>query len=120
MMKIAYFDCFSGASGDMILGAMFDAGLAVERLSTELDKLHLSHFHIDVRKVQKEGIGGSQAVVEIDQDHHGHHHRRLADILQILRRSDLDEEIKLFLEYWHAPVARQRLKEALAKFTPRG
>ncbi len=93
-MKTAYFDCFSGASGDMILGAMFDAGLAVERLSAELAKLHLSHFHIAARQVQKMGIGGSQAVVEIDHDHHGHHHRRLPDILQILHRSDLAEELK--------------------------
>jgi len=92
-MKTAYFDCFSGASGDMILGAMFDAGLAVERLSAELAKLHLSHFHITARKVQKKGIGGTQAVVEIDQDHHGHHHRRLPDILEILQNSGLDETV---------------------------
>jgi uncharacterized protein (TIGR00299 family) protein len=93
-MKTAYFDCFSGASGDMILGAMLDAGLTVERLSGELEKLNLSHFRIDMRKVQKMGIGGSQAIVDIDQEHHGHHHRRLPDILEILHRSDLDETIQ--------------------------
>ena len=93
-MKIAYFDCFAGASGDMIFGAMLDAGLALERLSAELAKLHLSNYRLDVRQVQKMGLSGSQAVVKIDQDHHGHHHRRLADILQILQQSDLEAAIR--------------------------
>ena len=109
-MKTAYFDCFSGASGDMILGAMLDAGLLVERLSAELEKLHLSHFRIDAKKVQKKGIGGTQAVVEIDQDHHGHHHRRLPDILQILQDSDLDERVKE-----KCATVFQRLAEAEAR-----
>ena len=58
-MKIAYFDCFAGASGDMILGAIMDAGLEVDQLSAELVKLNLSHFQLKVRKVQKMGIGAS-------------------------------------------------------------
>ena len=65
----------------MILGAMIDSGLAVERLSAELGKLQNTNYRLDAHKVKKMGIFGSQAVVEIDQDHHGHHHRRLADIL---------------------------------------
>jgi uncharacterized protein (DUF111 family) len=109
-MKIAYFDCFAGASGDMILGAMLDAGLALERLAAELDKLHLSHYRLDVRPVQKMGLYGSQAVVEIDQDHHGHHHRRLADILQILQQSDLEAAIQQ-----KSAAIFQRLAEAEAR-----
>ena len=93
-MIIAYFDCFAGASGDMILGALLDAGLEMDQLSAELAKLRLSHFEVNVRKVQKNGIGGSQALVYIDQEHHGHHHRRLGDILEILRQSDLDDWIR--------------------------
>jgi uncharacterized protein (TIGR00299 family) protein len=109
-MKIAYFDCFAGASGDMILGAMLDAGLALERLAAELDKLHLSHYRLDVRQVQKMGLCGSQAVVEIDQEHHGHHHRRLADILQILQQSDLEAAIQQ-----KSAAIFQRLAEAEAR-----
>jgi len=109
-MKIAYFDCFAGASGDMILGAMMDAGLALERLAAELDKLHLSHYRLDVRPVQKMGLYGSQAVVEIDQNHHGHHHRRLADILQILQQSDLEAAIQQ-----KSAAIFQRLAEAEAR-----
>ena len=60
-MKIAYFDCFAGASGDMILGALLDAGLTIDRLREEIAKLHLSHYELDVEKVVKRGVGGSQA-----------------------------------------------------------
>ena len=49
-MKVAYFDCFSGASGDMIMGALLDAGLKLEVLKGELCKLRLSHYEIGVRK----------------------------------------------------------------------
>ena len=93
-MKTAYFDCFSGASGDMILGALLDAGLELDRLTDDLDKLGLDHYHLSVKDVVKRGIGGSQAVVEIHQEHHDHHHRRLSDILDILSRSHLKESVK--------------------------
>ena len=45
-MKIAYFDCFAGASGDMILGALVDAGLDINELKSELAKLHLDHYDL--------------------------------------------------------------------------
>ncbi|SPF50510.1 conserved hypothetical protein [Syntrophobacter sp. SbD1] len=99
-MRIAYFDCFSGASGDMILGALMDAGLSVERLREELAKLHLSHYEVNVEKVIKKGIGGSQAVITLDDhhdDHHGHHHhhhRNLHDIEEIIGTSSLDDAVK--------------------------
>ncbi len=93
-MKIAYFDCFSGASGDMILGALMDAGLPLEKLKTELGKLKLSHFDLEVEKVAKKGIAGSKALVMIEEDHHHHHHRHLSDIRSIIHNSDLDSGIK--------------------------
>jgi uncharacterized protein (TIGR00299 family) protein len=93
-MKIAYFDCFSGASGDMILGALMDAGLGLEQLKEELAKLRLTHYDLQVKKVSKKGIGGSQAVVIIEHDHHHHHHRHLHDIEEIIGESDLEESVK--------------------------
>jgi uncharacterized protein (TIGR00299 family) protein len=93
-LKIAYFDCFAGASGDMILGALLDAGLTITQLREEIAKLHLSHYGLDVEKVVKRGIGGSQAHVTIDQEHHGRHHRRLAHIRQIIADSDLEPTVK--------------------------
>jgi len=92
-MKVAYFDCFAGASGDMILGALMDAGLELELLKGELAKLHLTHYDLQVKKVAKRGIGGSQAVVSVHEDHH-HHHRHLHDIEEIIDKSDLKESVK--------------------------
>jgi len=109
-MRIAFFDCSAGASGDMILGSLLDAGLSMDRLREDLARLGLAHFEVRVRQVAKRGIGGSQAVITIDQEHHGHHHRHLDDIRHIIEGSDL-----------HAPVKERslrvftRLAEAEAK-----
>ena len=75
-MKIAYFDCFSGASGDMILGALVDAGLSLEHLTGELAKLNLSHYQIAAKKVVKQGLGGTQMLIDLEMGHFdvGHHH----------------------------------------------
>lgn len=93
-MKIAYFDCFSGASGDMILGSLLDAGLPIERLKSEIALLHLSHYDIQVEKVIKKGIAGSQAIIQLKEDHFQHHHRHLHDIEEIIKNSELDECVK--------------------------
>ena len=93
-MRIAYFDCFAGASGDMILGAMLDAGLELAHLKQELAKLGLSHYDIDKAAVVKNGISGSQALVNVEEDHHHHHHRHLADITGIIASSDLNPVVK--------------------------
>ncbi|MBW1946169.1 MAG: nickel pincer cofactor biosynthesis protein LarC [Deltaproteobacteria bacterium] len=93
-MKVAYFECFSGASGDMILGSLIDAGLDVEQLKKELGKLHLTHYDLGAKKVIKRGIGGIQALVSVDEDHHGHHHRDLHHIEKIIEKSDLEKPVK--------------------------
>lgn len=62
-MRIAYFDCFSGISGDMALGALLDAGLKLEPLLEELSKLPLKDYRLEVRKVDKGGILATQVVV---------------------------------------------------------
>ena len=49
-MKIAYFDCFAGASGDMILGSLMDAGLDIDHLRGELAKLRLTHYDLQKKK----------------------------------------------------------------------
>jgi pyridinium-3,5-bisthiocarboxylic acid mononucleotide nickel chelatase len=93
-MKMAFFDCSAGAAGDMILGSLLDAGLSLDRLKGELGKLRLDHFDVQVRDVVKRGIGGSQALVCIDQNFHEHSHRNLHDICTIIRSSDLDTRVK--------------------------
>jgi len=90
-MKVAYFDCFSGVSGDMILGAMIDAGLDVHKLETELRKLHLSGFELRTEKVTRKGISGNRFEVVIDESQN---ERNFNDIAEIIDQSDLAEDIK--------------------------
>ena len=90
-MRVAYFDCFSGASGDMILGALIDAGLSPRLLREELKKLHLSKVRLAVRKVLKGGISSTRVVVEGAEKRS---HRNLKEMLGIIDRSGLDAEVK--------------------------
>ena len=90
-MKIAYFDCFSGISGDMTVGALLDAGLKIETLEKELKKLGLSGYQLEVNKVAKKGISATKFKVKIEEEGV---ERRFKDILTILEKSKLDEEIK--------------------------
>jgi len=90
-MKIAYFDCFAGASGDMILGALIDAGLDIRILKSRLQKLPLKGWDIRSTKVQKNGITGTKFEVVIP---HEHRHRHLADIVSLIDRSGLSAGVK--------------------------
>lgn len=122
-MKIAYFDCFSGISGDMTLGALVDSGINPDTLNAELAKLKLDEFTLRFDKVAKHGVTGTQAIVEMTgmtdsarvhnaspvEAHHYHSHnhsyehnhhshtdkpsRYLSDIFAILDNSDLEEPI---------------------------
>ena len=91
-MKIAYFDCFSGASGDMILGSLIDAGLNPRRLREELKKLRIPTVHVKVKKVLKRGVAATQAIVEGKRGERSH--RNLKEMLSILDRSGVEREIK--------------------------
>jgi uncharacterized protein (TIGR00299 family) protein len=91
-MKIAYFDCFSGASGNMILGSMIDAGLSSQRLREELKKLRLHDVSLKVKKVQKGGISGTLVMVEGRREKR--HSRNLKEILKIIDQSRLEPWIK--------------------------
>ncbi len=58
-MKLAYFDCFSGISGDMTLGALVDAGCAVEQLRSELRGLQVPGWELTAEKVWKNGMAAT-------------------------------------------------------------
>ena len=83
-MKIAYFDCFSGISGDMTLGALVDVGVPPEILKEGLSTLKLdAEFSLHFKKATKHGITGTRAIVEVHPAHashtdshheHGHDH----------------------------------------------
>ncbi len=65
-MRLAYFDCFAGISGDMTLGALLDAGLPLADLQRVLDGLRVSGWRLNVTRVTKRGIAGTQVKVEVD------------------------------------------------------
>ncbi len=85
-MKIAYFDCFSGISGDMALGALVDAGCALERMEAELRRLELSGWQIRAEKVKRGALAATKVVVETGEHHH---HRSLSTILGMIDRAGL-------------------------------
>jgi pyridinium-3,5-bisthiocarboxylic acid mononucleotide nickel chelatase len=91
-MKILYYDCFSGISGDMNLGAMIDLGIDEQFLVNELGKLKLDGWKLVVEKDQRHGIGGTKVTVR--QTRHEHHHRHLSDVEKIIWNSSLDEAVK--------------------------
>jgi uncharacterized protein (TIGR00299 family) protein len=90
-MKLAYFDCFSGISGDMTLGALVDAGCAVEHLREELCGLQVPGWELTAEKVWKNGMAATYVqVVTEDQSKH----RSLSAILGILQQSQLAPTIR--------------------------
>ena len=74
-MRIAYYDCFSGISGDMNLGAMLDLGVDRKTLIDGLNKLELEGWHLEIVTDQRHGITGTRVTVvtEDDQEHHHDH-----------------------------------------------
>ena len=90
-MKVAYLDCFAGVAGDMLVGALLDAGLPLTDLQTELDKLNITGWQIDVKRVKKQGVTGTKFNVVLEEHHD---HRNLNDIRQIINTSTLATPIK--------------------------
>jgi hypothetical protein len=106
-MRIGYFDCFSGASGDMILGALVSAGLSPETLRAELAKLRLEDYRLEVRQITKQGFAAARVEVRTTGTPAQRH---LADITGIIDASDLADPIKQ-----QAGLIFTRLAEAEAK-----
>jgi uncharacterized protein (TIGR00299 family) protein len=63
-MRIAYFDCFSGASGDMLLGALLDAGLPLAELETDLARLAVGGYRLSAERVTRQGLTGTQLQID--------------------------------------------------------
>lgn len=90
-MRIAYFDCFAGISGDMTLGALLDAGIDERAFRTEIAKLGDIGFDLQISKVMKRGIEATDVSVVIEETHH---HRKLKDIRRIIEESTLSDSAK--------------------------
>ncbi len=90
-MKAAHFDCFSGISGNMILGALVDLGVGVDELQACLGKLRLKGYRLEARRVERRGISGMYVELTAEADEGG---RTLGDVLGLIDQSDLDEDIR--------------------------
>ena len=90
-MKTLYFDCFAGASGDMILGALVGAGVDPRILVDQFKRLNVGGWQIDFERVDRSGIGATYAKVKTA---HEHAHRHLNDILKIIDESGLNQPVK--------------------------
>lgn len=106
-MKVLYFDCSSGISGNMTLGALLELCDDPHYLENELKKLNIDGYHLHISKTKKNGITGTYVDVHLEHEnhhehhhheehHHSHHHehRNLFDIQKIIDESDLSLETK--------------------------
>ncbi|MEN6487464.1 MAG: nickel pincer cofactor biosynthesis protein LarC [Smithella sp.] len=98
-MKILYYDCFAGISGDMNLGAMIDLGVAPDYLLGELKKLDIGEYDVKITRDKRKGITGTR--VEVVENSgvsagHGHHcgERTFKDIVNIISKSALSSKVK--------------------------
>jgi len=106
-VKVGYLDCFSGLSGDMILGALVDCGLPVDRLKRELRKLNLKGYRIEAKSAKRGVITGTKVTIVVSGRRT---HRGLNDIINLIDKSDIAEKAKE-----HSIAVFKRLAEAEAK-----
>ncbi len=85
-MRIAYLDCFSGISGDMLLGALADAGAPAAELNAQIARLGLSGVTVRFEKVTRAGIAATKAYVDAPPEHK---HRHLSHIEKMIREAKL-------------------------------
>jgi len=111
-VKVLYIDCFSGISGDMMVGALVDAGASPEWIESELGKLDVSGYRLEWLTVMKEGISATKFNViitdEVTPNHH--HHRHYSDIVNLIDRSNLSAGVKERSKQIFAPIAESEAK----------
>jgi uncharacterized protein (TIGR00299 family) protein len=105
-MKLAYFDCFSGISGDMTLGALVDAGCSADLLRWELRTLQVPGWDLTTEKVWKNGVSATYVRVKTEDQQK---HRSLSTILELLKNSQLAPPVRE-----RASVIFQKLGDAEA------
>ena len=108
-MKVAYFDCFSGAAGDMIVGSLIDAGAAVPELRKGLTSLGLDGYALFIDSVKEHGLAATRFRVDLSEPN-DQPYRHLSDITRLLERAPLGESVRKNVHRIFA-----RLAEAEAK-----
>jgi len=88
---LAFFDCFSGISGDMVLGALFDLGVPVDWLADKLQRMPLKGFDLTLQPLERSGIQAQRVRVVIKKDNVS---RDYADIQTLIQQSNLSDRVK--------------------------
>jgi len=91
LARCIYFDCYSGAAGDMLLGALVDVGLPVDDLARALGALPVSGWRLRAERVTHQGVSGTR--LWVDTDAAGHAGRHLSDILALVQGSGLPPQV---------------------------
>ncbi len=106
-MRIAYFDCSSGISGDMTLGAMVDAGVRLDQLNEAVASLGLPGVKLIAQEVKKHGFRATQVTVEHEPEHKHRHLHHIEAMIDGSRLTAVQKDLsrRIF----------QRLAEAEAK-----
>ena len=92
MSRTLYFDCFSGASGDMVLGALLDLGLPLDHLKRELGKLPCEPVELEIKRVNRAGISATKIDFSFQESKK---HRHFSEIVEMIERSMLTDQVKL-------------------------
>ena len=93
-MKIAFFDCFSGISGDMCLGAIVDAGIPLKELEKELQKISVTGYRLSMKKVDRGHLKACKVAVEVKAGLEVQDRRTWKDVRKIIQASALPQDIK--------------------------
>ena len=95
-LRTAYFDCYSGISGDMILGALVDLGVDIKDIRKALKGIDLKGYKLQAKKIQRNGLACTQIRVTIEKSKHkhSHPHRSFTNIKKLIERSGLSLKVK--------------------------
>ncbi|PIE58190.1 MAG: TIGR00299 family protein [Desulfobulbus propionicus] len=89
--RCLYLDCFSGISGNMLLGALIDAGVPAEHIVNTVQQLAIQGYRIDIRKATVHGFAAHQVQIQAET---GHDHRHLAEIQTLVGQAAIRQEIR--------------------------
>ncbi len=92
-MKVLYFDCFNGAGGDMLAGALIDSGVPIDHIEKHLRGLNVPGFSVRAEKLRKQGFAATKFHVEVDESK-DQPHRHLSDIRSIIDGSTLSDTVR--------------------------
>jgi uncharacterized protein (TIGR00299 family) protein len=108
-VKVLYFDCLSGISGDMTLGALLDLGIEEQLFRQELAKLSLAGYDLVIRKKEKNGIYGTDIDVVLT-DEENQRERNLQDIELLINKSGIAQRAKDFTKKVFREIAAAEAK----------